>query len=61
MVAIIKKDGFLFKVYDQGQDFQVIVTNENGHAVKERWFGKWSHDIKGSLNRVFTSMGIDIN
>ena len=46
LTAFVRTYDGLFKVYDQGQDWQII-----GPGF-ERWTSQWAADVKGSLKRA---------
>lgn len=50
MNAFIKTEMGLFKIYRQGDDWQVLGPNF------ERWFSVWAHDVMGSLIRAAESV-----
>lgn len=50
MIAFIQTEHGLFKVYDQGSDWQII------GPCFERWFSKWTADPTGSLMRAIDAI-----
>ena len=40
-LKILKHSSGLLKVYDMGDDFQIVIT-KNGYS-KERWFSSYTH------------------
>jgi hypothetical protein len=50
MNAFIKTEQGLFKVYRQGDEWQVLGPKF------ERWFSIWSSDVIGSLHRALDSV-----
>jgi hypothetical protein len=51
MYAFIKTPDGLYKIYDQGSDWQIL-----GPDGFERWFSVWSDNKKASLYRAVTSI-----
>ena len=40
-LKILRHSSGLLKVYDMGDDFQIVIT-KNGYS-KERWFSRYTH------------------
>ena len=57
MICFYIKDKLLIKVYDQGEDLQVLTNNEK---ERERWFSVWRKDYKASVYRAIDSVLKDI-
>ena len=56
LAAFVRADNGLFKVYDQGPDWQII-----GPGF-ERWTSQWAADVKGSLKRAVSLIpGADLD
>lgn len=51
MYAFIKTPDGLYKIYDQGSDWQIL--GPNGF---ERWTSIWRDDVKASLYRAVRSI-----
>ena len=58
MICFYEKNGLMVKVYDQGDDLQVLTNNE---PQKERWFSKWSNDYTGSVYNAIGSVILAID
>ena len=51
MFAFVSTESGLYKIYDKGDDWQVI-----GPVGFERWFSSWRSDRKASLRRVVDAL-----
>lgn len=52
MFAFIKLENKLVKVYDVGDDWQVLVFDNNGKKINERWYSQWHEDRMASFYRA---------
>ena len=50
LVAFAKTPAGLVRIYDHGNDWQII-----GHGF-ERWFSVWGNDREGSLQRAIDNI-----
>ena len=53
MICFYKDDKVLIKVFDQGDDLQLLCNVE---SQKERWFSVWQDDKKGSVYNALKSV-----